>query len=388
VGVNWNNVSPRIALTYALDEDYRTVLRASFSRYHGQLYVGAAGNDNPLGGRAYLQYPWSDSNNDRKIQNNEVDFSTLRAFYAVDPNNPSAIGESVNKIDPDFTADVDYEFVVGVDREVIQDLGLGLAFSYRDAGNFSWYPNIGVTSADYTVGTPVTTGGYTSTPYILNAGVLDRPGVTGGDILTNREGYNRKYWGLELTMNKRLSNRWMSRVSFALNDQKEYYDGMSGIQNPSFFDTSPTGQDGMPVIRLGGGSGKSIYITYGWTFNVTALYQLPYDFEVAGNIFAREGYPLPYWHRINLGPLEGTTEVVALPNVEDERLKNLFNMDIRIAKNFTFGRRGATLAFEMFNIFNRNTVLARYINVESSSFERIDEILAPRIARLVAKVRF
>ena len=389
VGVNWNNVSPRFALTYALDEEYKTVLRASFSAYHGQLYVGAAGNDNPLGGRAYLQYPWVDANGDRKIQLNEVDFSQLNTFGGVDPNDPGRIGESVDKIDPDYSADKDYEFVLGMDREIVQDLGVGVAFSYRNSNNFTWYPDIGVTSADYSQGTPSTIDGYTATPWVLNAGVLDRPGVTGGNIETNRDGYSRKYWGLEFTMNKRLSNKWMSRMSFAYNQQHEHYDGMAGIQNPSFFDTSPTGQDGSPVIRLGGGSGKSIYFTYGWTFNISGLYQLPYDFDIAGNLFTRQGYPLPYWQRLNLGALEGTTEVVAVPNVEDERLPTLVNVDLRFAKNFNFASgRGATLAFEVFNLFNGNKSLARYINLGSSEFFRLDEILAPRIARIVARVRF
>jgi hypothetical protein len=388
-GITWNNLSPRVAFTYALDESYKTVLRASFARYHDQLPVGRAGQDNPLGGQAYLTYRWQDLNNDRFIQLDEVDFSDLRGFGGVDPNDPGAIDESVDKIDPDYSAGIDYEMVFGVDREIVRDLGVGVAFSYRQSGNFTWYPDIGVTTSDYYQGDPVTTDGYTSIPWILNDGVLDRAEVTGGDLLTNQDGYNRKYWGLELTMNKRLSNNWMSRLSFGYNDQKEYYDGGAGIQNPSFFDTSPTGQDGQPVIRLGGGSGKSIYFTYGWTFNWSALYQLPYGFDIAGNFFTRQGYPLPYYHRINLGAFEGTTEVVGVQSVEDENLPRLVNVDIRFAKNFSFaGGRNATLAFEVFNLFNANTELARYINLGSSSFNRLDEILAPRIARIVARVRF
>ncbi len=386
VGVNWSNAAPRFAITYALDEEYKTVLRGSVAMYHGQLYVGAAGNDNPLGGRAYLQYPWADLNGDRKIQTNEVDFTQLNTFGGVDPNDPGRIGESVDKIDPDYSADKDYEFVVGLDREIVQDLGVGVAFSWRNSSNFTWYPNIGVTSADYSQGTPSTIDGYTAVPYVLNDGVLDRDNVTGGDILTNRDDYNRKFWGLEFTMNKRLSNKWMSRLGAAYNKQHEYYDGMAGIQNPSFFDTSPTGQDGSPVIRLGGGSGKSIYFTYGWTFNWSGLYQLPYDFDIAGNIFTRQGYPLPYYQRLNLGALEGTTEVVAVPNVEDERLPTLFNVDIRFAKNFNFaGGRGATLAFEVFNLFNSGTNLARFINLGSPEFFKIGRDLWPRV--LLASLR-
>jgi hypothetical protein len=390
-GINWNDLSPRVALTYSLDEEYKTVLRASYARYHDQLPVGRSGQDNPLGGRAYLAYEWEDLNGDRTIQTNEVNFNNLTDFGGVDPNDPGAISESVDKIDPDYSAGIDHEFVIGVDREIVKDLGIGAAFSWRRSNNFTWYPTIGVNGAsDFSRGTPVTTDGFTSVPYILNDGVTDRPEFTGGDLLTNRDGVNYTYWGFEFTMNKRLSNKWMSRMSFAYNNQTEGYDGLAGIENPSFFDTSPTNQDGMPVIRLGGGSGKAIYFTYGWTFNISGLYQLPYDFDIAGNVFSRQGYPLPFYHRINLGPINGTTEVVGVNNVEDERLPTLVNVDIRFAKNFQIGdtHRGGTVALEIFNLFNGNTDLARYINLGSSAFFRLDEILAPRIVRLVARVRF
>ena len=36
----------------------------------------------------------------------------------------------------------------------------------------------------------------------------------------------------------------------------------------------------------------------------------------------------------------------------------------------------------------RNTDLNRYINMTSSNFGRLEEIMAPRIARLVARIRF
>jgi hypothetical protein len=36
--------------------------------------------------------------------------------------------------------------------------------------------------------------------------------------LLNRPGYSTTYNGVEFTMSKRLSNRWMSRVAFSWND--------------------------------------------------------------------------------------------------------------------------------------------------------------------------
>ena len=74
--------------------------------------------------------------------------------------------------------------------------------------------------------------------------------------------------------------------------------------------------------------------------------------------------------------------------MDQVRLDNIFNLDLRFAKNFVFGRRSATLAFELFNALNGNTPLNRYINYSSGSRGRLEEIMAPRIGRLVFRLRF
>ena len=60
----------------------------------------------------------------------------------------------------------------------------------------------------------------------------------------------------------------------------------------------------------------------------------------------------------------------------------------RLAKTMRFGRSSVTLAGEIFNAFNSNTELYRNPNASGTTFNRLDEILAPRIARLSAKFSF
>jgi hypothetical protein len=62
---------------------------------------------------------------------------------------------------------------------------------------------------------------------------------------------------------------------------------------------------------------------------------------------------------------------------------------MRVGKKFLIGtRRGFTVAAEIFNLFNSNVTLQRVLNAGSDNFNRLDEILAPRIIRLVAKLEF
>jgi hypothetical protein len=319
----------------------------------------------------------------------EVDFDNLLTFGGgIDPDNPGAIGSTPNKIDPDFGADMDYEALFGLDRELIPDLAVGAAFTWRRTSDLAWYPFIGVTTADYELGESVTTDGYTSQGYILKDGVMDRPEVTGGDILVNKPDYNRTYKGIELTMNKRLSNKWMTRVAFSWGDWRENYNGPDSIQNPYHARDGFVNIDGGKVIRRSSGSGNGYFTTASWQLNISGLYQLPAGFDISGNLYTRQGYPQPLYHRIYQGPLDGTDDVLAVNAVDDVRLDKIFNLDLRVGKNFVFGRRSATLAFELFNALNGNTNLNRYINLSSSASGRLEEIMAPRIGRLVFRLRF
>ena len=217
---------------------------------------------------------------------------------------------------------------------------------------------------------------------------MDRPDVTGGDILVNKPDYNRTYKGIELTANKRLSNKWMSRVAFSWGDWRENYNGPASIQNPYHARDGFVNIDGGKVIRRSSGSGNGYFTTASWQLNISGLYQLPAGFDVSGNLYTRQGYPQPLYHRIYQGPLDGTDDVLAVNAVDDVRLDTILNLDFRVAKNFVFGRRSATLAFELFNALNGSTNLNRYINLSSGSRGRLEEIMAPRIGRIVFRLKF
>jgi hypothetical protein len=60
----WNNFSPRVGLTYALDASRKTIARASYFRYAGQLDTTTIGNTNPSSTAGSATYRWVDSNGD------------------------------------------------------------------------------------------------------------------------------------------------------------------------------------------------------------------------------------------------------------------------------------------------------------------------------------
>jgi hypothetical protein len=163
---------------------------------------------------------------------------------------------------------------------------------------------------------------------------------------------------------------------------------LGNYANPASLDDEPL-LDGGQAIRRSAGSGRTYYMSSGWQFNVSGLYQFKW-FDLSGNLFGRQGYPQPYYNRINLGAFEGRERVLGVSAIDEVRLDNLFLFDIRVAKdiNFASGRAAVTVAAEIFNLFNAGTTNSTVVDASSPSFLRIDEILSPRIVRLVAKFRF
>src|SRR5262249_13548370 len=141
------------------------------------------------------------------------------------------------------------------------NLSVGAAYTnHRSAGVPGWNPRIGLLTADYTAGPATTAGGFTATAFRPDAAKVDASGS--GRILTNRPDYNTNYQGLELSLNKRLANKWFARIAFSVNNWTEHLDGSGAVQNPTRTDSTSGGtlsgpqvQDGQVAPRSGG-SGK------------------------------------------------------------------------------------------------------------------------------------
>ena len=56
---------------------------------------------------------------------------------------------------------------------------------------------------------------------------------------------------------------------------------------------------------------------------------------------------------------DGAIRILAdqIPELDTRRYDNVWNLDLRLAKNFKFGERAFTLSADVFNVFNQDTVL-------------------------------
>ena len=161
--------------------------------------------------------------------------------------------------------------------------------------------------------------------------------VGGGRLLTNFDGYSTTFNGIEVSMNKRMSNRWMMRLA-------------GGVQQPDRSTTTwrsrstengnPTRSDIFPLINggqwaprsAGSGSGD-VFVNQRWNFNVNGAYQLPWDMEVAGNLFGKQGTPYPYFRQRGARPRRHGAHPRSTSELDAIRFDNLWNLDLRWAKN-------------------------------------------------------
>ena len=396
--IKWKNFSPRISGSLALDDSRKTVVRASYARYAGQLNNLDVLNNNAVGAYyPYLAYNWVDLNGDHFAQRNEVLVGDGVAYNnVIDPANPAG-SSTPNQVDPNYKANVDHEFIVGIDKELAPNFAVNFAYTWRRGNNITaWNPRVGLTVDDYTANDPVTINGFTAQTFSPNPDLVAQFG--GGRTVTNRPDFHRGYNGLELSLIKRLSNKWMARAAFSYMNWKEYIDGPNAAQNPTPTEprygigigglSGPLVDGGASAIRSYGDKGD-VYFNAKWQVNASALYQLPAGFEIAGNVYGRQGYPFVTILRIPAPGESGTYRALATGKVDDIRQDNLWTTDIRLAKTLKLGPTvNLGLTVDVFNIFNANTVLQRTRDAASDDYRTILEVLSPRVARIGVRLGF
>jgi hypothetical protein len=396
----FSDFSPRVGLTYALDSGRKTLLRASYGRYVTQLATGVVGYMNPSGGQGWAEYRWTDLNGDHFAQPGEVNTSQfLASGGGFNPANPTAVS-SANRIDPDLQAPRTNEIVAGIDRELFPNFAVSVSYTYRKLNRFYNQHRIGMTPADYIAQAPTTGTLPDGTPYSVVTYIPNPTLVAAGNsgrFLTNADDYHQKFSGIEFSATKRLSNRWMFRLAASYNDHTEHWDGApyaidedrDGVAagNPTPLDVDPGRQGGQVAARSAGSGTGDVFINAKWAMNANAMYQLPWNMEIAANLFGKQGTPFPVFRTIALG-LDGSQRVLISPSLDDQRYDNLWNLDVRLAKNFKFGRTGAVVTADLFNALNSNTELLRNRNVTSTQFMLLTDNLSPRILRLGMRLTF
>ncbi|OLD17997.1 MAG: hypothetical protein AUJ01_08260 [Acidobacteria bacterium 13_1_40CM_3_65_5] len=214
----------------------------------------------------------------------------------------------------------------------------------------------------------------------ITAYTLDTALVTRRDrIITNVEGLRSDYDGMQFSVNKRMSNRWQMLAGLSVQTHKGFsHDG-------TFTDTGSNSDFNNPNFQLNRND-SAIFTEIPWALTLSGSYQLPYDVQIAGKYTARDGDPLTRTLSVS-GLSQGTETVWVQPRGVDRTETVSKFLDLRFAKRFAVSRTRLEGTFDIFNLLNANHVLAQTVAI-GSTFGRPSRVLAPRIVRFGATVRF
>jgi hypothetical protein len=189
----------------------------------------------------------------------------------------------------------------------------------------------------------------------------------------------------------------MGRLSLAFNNAREHFDNPNGVYdtngNPTPTITEPLVDGGAYAPQSSGNGQGAIYMNARWQFNANGVYMAPYGIEVAANVFGRQGYPMPLFRPGSTAALgtDSSLNVLVSPTIDYVRYDNVWDTDLRVARDFKFGSVHVRGMFDIFNLFNANTVLVRNGNITAvgaSGFNAIAQNLSPLIARIGVQIGF
>jgi hypothetical protein len=406
-GFDWSSISPRLGVTYAMGASNQTLLRASLSEFPDQLGSGDVNRINPAG-EAYATIYWYDSNGDNAFQQDE--YWTLLATSGFDAADPTAlVSPNVNDAGMDapvtreLTAAIEHafrpEFVMGANVTLrnVSDILEDRRFVRDGSGNVRT-----VTAADYEVEYFLTPDPDNGGPNFLPGGgsynepvytLVDGLSYTGGSIRQNGS-RERDYFGYGVNFTKRLANRWMARGY--LNFGEAEWDIPADYLNNSSPTRAEEGSDangGLYATQAAGSGAKSnVWIQSSWQWNLNGLYQVapdkPWGFNVAANLYGREGYVLPYFNDDTPTADGLNPDVLIVNNIEDFRAEDVFTADVRVEKEFSSsGNVGFTFSLDAFNVLNNNAVLQRQRAVNGQT-DYLFETLSPRVYRMGVRLNW
>jgi hypothetical protein len=414
----WMVFSPRVGLSYDVFGTGKTIAKLAFSLYPGTGLGLGPWSQSGLGG--YYNFYWADMDSNKMMNFDElywydptksnrpvfrafddagnfVGFNTLSpatqkgyGWGGFDYDNPFALTPNYTTYDLDnYKVDITTEYTISVEHELMQDFGVSLSYNYRKYGNYawsrSWYPadkfptisepNHIRSQSDYMIGGTVpnqliTPDGQIFDPkeakgrpwYVLKN--TDIAGYTDYSYYTMApDNYYDDFWGFDLVLNKRLSNKWMMNASVTYQMQKVYWgDAYTDPTNKWAYDGS------VYAMTMGGTSGKVDASFFSrWMFKVGGLYQLPWDVNLSGTLSAHEGSFVGESFGVSDTTLPNTrSQSNSLPTTTYDnrvRLGDVWTIDLKLEKALKLTEAGRVyFSVDMFNAMNSRIVLRQYSN--------------------------
>ncbi|HSQ35923.1 MAG TPA: TonB-dependent receptor, partial [Candidatus Binatia bacterium] len=364
-------LAPRIGVTYDIFDDHSTIIKAHYGRMFENIissyYIKLA----PVSD--YTSYSW------------DYDAETYVENWS-DVWDPDKY-----KMDPDISMPYVDQYTIGVEREVMKDLSVGVTYIYRHFQNF-------IDRVNYTGEFEKVADAYTDPDsgitYNIPYFVQTNPGEN-RYILTNpREGQYpivgftpfRKYNSVQFQINKRFSNGWQLLFSYVYSKTKGTYDTnysgdySAGVAYSSIF-VNPnfqTNLEGRPTHDIPHQVKVQGTVVLPWEINLSAFYSF-----LSGNTYSD-------YATVSIPDPEGGTKDIMVDTMGSKRYPDQHNLDLQLEKIFTIkGRLRVSVMAAAFNVFNASTVqgVNSIVNI-SDPYGSVFSLVNPRVFRAGLRIYF
>jgi len=290
--VTWNTFSPRAGLNVRLTSDGKTVLRAVGGRYYLPLFLTDFEVLHP--GRALTTTM-------------RYDPATAAYTTLVSVTDP----RTQIRIDPNMQAPYTDQFALGADREVANNLAIGVNVIYKRSANQLGWRDIGGTYGQQQV---TLANGQTLTVLPL----LNRP-ADRIFLRTNPAGYGTTYRAFILTATRRFANRYQFTAGYT----RQRATGLD-------LSSGSAGQDPNDLINAKGGLGSRDRPNM---FSLMGSYEVPgIAVQISGNLTAVSGTAVASTAPVRLP--QGTRSISLEAAGSKYRTESEQYMHVRITKIF------------------------------------------------------
>ena len=405
---NWKDVTPRLGAAYNLFGNGKTAVKGSIGRY----MIGA-GVSIPQASHLAQQevnsitrtwndsfYPVGDSRRGNYVP--DCDLTSVAANAECGAMSNSLFGTTViNTVwDPDVLngwgkRDYSWASNVSVQHELRPGLGLNAGYYRTWYGNFRVTDNLAIGPADfdpYCVTVPMDSR-------LPNAGqqlcgLYDIKGAAFGrvnNLVTDVSHYGKQtetYNGFEISLNGTFAGG--GRLSGGISSGQTVFDNCAVIDSPQIFCKNSLPWTGQTQIKINGS------------------YPLPGDLQVSGVLQNLPGIPITASYVASNGEIaptlgrnlgqcrdaavcNGTVTLANLFEPNTEFADRLSQLDLRFSKVVHVGRQRIQGLFDIYNVFNANTVLSinnRLTPGAANAWLRPTAILAARLFKFGVQYDF
>ncbi len=335
---HWKTAGPRISAIVDVTGDGKTAAKGSYGRYYYIIPTGGFLSTVNPNSNYFATYTWRDLNGDLKFQNGE------QAGTAV------ITSGTTTSIDPNFKRPYTDEFSAALDRELMANFRASAVFTYRREKDLQASLNPDNVYAS-TPSTAVDPGpdGIVGTADDGTYQFYQRLSASNRTVITNDPKATQSYKGLELTVTKRMSNRWQMLAGYTYSQNR--IDDYSVDVSPNYLINAngPITGDGRCIGCLSSSTDRP------HTFKSTGMYVLPWhEVIVSGNLLIQSGPPIT--RQISRSLAVGAAQTINLVPLGSDRLDAEPRLDLRVGKQFKFNNQTLEATMDLDNVTNANWV--------------------------------